>query len=162
MRRGSRTRAKRAEPERVKQMEAITRRGLLSMLGLVLLTLALMAVLAASAQAIPPLVQHQSDGDRTAIVRTTGPDVGPMGDRRVGVAGRSVIPAAVTATRKPLGSTSTTWAVFGILGVLLIVFEAATVANDRRLARMRPAAAGLGPTPMPVRQTEDESRRKAA
>ena len=85
------------------------------MLGLVLLTLALLAVFAASAQAIPPIVQHQSNGDRTAIVKTTGPDSGPMGDRRVGVAGRSVIPAAVTATRKPLarqarrGRCSASW-----------------------------------------------------
>jgi hypothetical protein len=133
------------------------------MLGIVLLTLALLAVFAASAQAIPPLVQHQSDGNRTAIVKTTGPNVGPMGDRRVGVAGRSVIPAGVTATTKTLGSTSTTWAVFGLLGVLLIGFEAATVVSDRRLARMRPAAAaGPAPTPLPVRQTQDESRRKAA
>jgi hypothetical protein len=130
--------------------------------GLVLLTLALLAVFAASVQAIPPLVQHQSTGDRTAIVKTIGPNIGPMGDRRVGVAGRSVIPAGVTGATRTFGSTSTTWAVFGILGVLLIAFAAATASNDRRLARMRPAAAGLGPTPLSVRPTQDESRRKAA
>jgi hypothetical protein len=146
----------------VKQMEITPRRGLLSILALALLALALLAVFAASAQAVPPLVQHQSNGDRTAIVKTTGPDVGPMGDRRVGVAGRSVIPAGVTATTQPLGSTSTTWVVFGILAALVIAFEVATVFPDRRLAKMSRAAAGPGPTPLPVRQTEDESRRKAA
>jgi hypothetical protein len=144
-------------------MEALSRRGSLTILALVILALALLAVFAASAQAVPPLVQHQSNGDRTAIVKTSGPDVGPMGDRRVGVAGRSVIPAGVTATTQSLGSTSTTWVVFGILAALVIAFAVATVFPDRRLARMsRAAAAGAGPIPLPVSKTEDESRRKAA
>ena len=127
--------------------------------GLFVLVLALLIVAAIAAQALPLLYQPSAGvSGNPPTLQATGvrPDVGPMGDRVVGV-GRNLLPA-----RSP-GTTSDTWLAFGILAGLLAVVTVATVLSDRRLAQERVALAGTGG---PVRELrpegEAESRRKAA
>ena len=142
-------------------MVHITQKRVGALLAAALLSLALLAVFAVAAQAIPPLVQHEAGvSGNPPTYRATGvrPDSGPLGDRAVAIAGRNRIPEFNT------GSTSTTWVVFGLLAAVLLVITGATVAADRRLGEARLAAAGA-PARAPVQLRTGESpdqRRKAA
>jgi len=136
-------------------------RRALALLSLVVLALALLALSALPALALAPVGQSPGyPNTSTAFYQQTGvgANVGPMGDSRTGVIGRTRLPEASPSF------TSTTLVVSGLLAVVLIGIAGATALVDRRMRRegafdnlVEPGAVAR----VPVRQTA-ESQRKAA
>lgn len=128
------------------------------LLGLVLASLALLAIFAVAASALSPAGQSQTNPSpslgQTYFKQTgVGPDVGPMGDRRVGVIGRNRLPEA-----QP-GFTATVLVISGLLAAALAVIALATAVVDRRYTRQ---LAELGPPARFRPRQERESHERAA
>ena len=126
------------------------------LLGLVLATLALLAIFAFVAPLLSRVGQSQTNPSlgRTYFEQTgVGADVGPMGDRRVGVIGRNRMPEAQPSF------TATVLVVSGLLAVALVVIALATAVVNRRHARR---LAELGPPARFLPREEQKSRHQAA
>lgn len=128
--------------------------------GLIILVLAALIAAAVAAQALPLLYEPAAGvtgNPPTLVVTGVRADVGPMGDRVVGV-GRNLIPVESAA------ATPATWWAFGGLAALLGVLTVMTLVADRRLAMARRAEAASRPATLSRLRPErdEEARRKAA
>lgn len=137
-------------------MEHVTQRRFTALLGVVVASLVLLAVIALPAPALTPAGQSQTTPSKsqTSFEQTAvSSDAGPLGGSRVGVIGRNRVPETDPS------STATVIVVVGLLASALVVIALATAVVDRRRARQ---LAELGPPARFPLVEEQESRRRTA